>query len=329
MVDGSRNRARVVVIGDLVVDIVVKPASSVNRMTDVVGEVQFRQGGSAATTARWLAHLGLHASLITSVGRDLFGDALVAYLQHCNVVVHVARRSRVGTGRMGVLLDMAGERSFVADRRAAMALPVAAVRRSWLVGAQALHVPAYCIFGEPLASATRHTVGLARQAGALLSIDLASTSFILAHRPEHVRDQVAALAPELLVGTLAEATALLGHDRVAELTSIAPLAIVKRGGQGATVFRRAEPVESADVPTSPLAVEDTTGAGDAFMAGILQVWLRHGEGARAPLPVLATAVRAGHRAATRELLGPRPELCLDVPTPGEYACRRPAAPRTR
>ena len=104
-------------------------------------------------------------------------------------------------------------------------------RRTWFRGARALHAPAYCLFGEPLASATRYAVELAKADGALLSIDLASASFIVAHGSHHVRDEVAALEPEVLVGTAAEARALLGHSRVAELTSIAPIVVVKEGAR--------------------------------------------------------------------------------------------------
>jgi sugar/nucleoside kinase (ribokinase family) len=298
----------VVVIGDLLLDVVLAPTGTLGRATDVVGDLQFRQGGSASTTARWLARLGMKTSLITSVGRDIIGDALIAYMERSKVVVHAMRPPRVGTGRMGVVLDQHGDRSFVADRRAADALCVSAIRRSWLTGARAVYAPAYCMFGEPLASATRYAIELARGYGAWLSVDLASASFILAHSSQHVRDEVSALAPELLVGTLAEARALLGHDRIAELTCIAPIVVIKRGGLGATLLMRSDPVRSVDVPTRPLVVTDTTGAGDAFVAGFLRSWLRHDTGVETSRPLLVSAVRAGHRAAARELLEPRAEL---------------------
>jgi sugar/nucleoside kinase (ribokinase family) len=304
----------VVVIGDLLLDVVLAPTTTPGRATDVVGEVQFRQGGSAGTTARWSARLGMPTSFITSVGRDTLGDALIAYMERCKVVVHAARPPRIGTGRAAVLLDEQGERSFVADRRAATALSVSAVKPSWFLGARAIHVPAYCLFGEPLASATMRAVALARGQRARLSIDLASASFILAYNPQRVREQVAGLKPELLVATVAEARALLGHEGIAELTCIAPVVVVKRGSQGATLLLRADPVRSVEVPTRPLDVADTTGAGDAFVAGFLRVWLRDGNDAETPLPVLVSAVRAGHRAAARELLEPRLELLMATPS---------------
>ena len=302
-------RLHVVVIGDLLVDVVVNSTAPLGHGRDVLGDIQFRQGGSAGTTARWSARLGARTSLITAVGRDAFGDALIAYMQRCEVVVHAVRPAGLGTGRMGVLLDGGRrERSFVADRRAATSLVPSAITRSWLAGAQAVHVPAYCLFDDPLASATSHAVRLARQEGALLSVDLSSASFILRCDPAQVRDRIAALEPHLVVTTVAEARALLGHSRLSELSSVSPLVVVKRGSRGATLLRRSASPRSIEVPAEQLMVNDTTGAGDAFVAGFLTSWLRQTNSVEAPLPLLVQAVRAGDGAAARELVEPRPEL---------------------
>jgi hypothetical protein len=45
---------RIVVVGDLVLDVVLVPDRDLERGTDVTGGVRLRQGGSASTTARWL-----------------------------------------------------------------------------------------------------------------------------------------------------------------------------------------------------------------------------------------------------------------------------------
>ena len=212
---------------------------------------------------------------------------------------------------MGVLLAMDGERSFVADRGAATALPVSAIRRSWLRGARLVHVPAYSLFGEPLASATIHAVEAGRAAGAWISIDLSSAGFIAASEIDHLRQQIESLKPDILFATETEALALLGARPPAELTHIAPVAVVKGGSRGATVFQRLQSAHRADVPTTPVVVLDTTGAGDAFDAGFLAALLRRPawDGVM-PMAVLVAAARAGHRAARRELLEPRRELPL-------------------
>ena len=61
---------RVVVLGDLMVDVVLTPGRRLEVGTDVPGRVGLRQGGSAANTARWLARLGVRTTLVCAVGRD-------------------------------------------------------------------------------------------------------------------------------------------------------------------------------------------------------------------------------------------------------------------
>jgi sugar/nucleoside kinase (ribokinase family) len=138
--------------------------------------------------------------------------------------------------------------------------------------------------------------------------------------------------------TLAEANALLGGGSIERLLELAPIAIVKRGAKGATVLARARaraPAGAArvssgasaspgptgpagatvgrlrfEVATRPIEASDTTGAGDAFDAGFLVSWLRaRQDGAQLPL-ALQRAALAGHRAAARQLTGPRAELAL-------------------
>src|SRR3989442_446729 len=107
---------KVVVLGDLVLDVVLKPERPLAHGTDVPGRVVLRAGGSAATTARWLARLGLRSTLICSVGRDAPGRALVATLRRDGVTPRVVRVGGRPTARIAVLVDPAGERSFVTDR---------------------------------------------------------------------------------------------------------------------------------------------------------------------------------------------------------------------
>ena len=56
--------ARIVVLGDLMLDVVLAPAVALETGTDVPGRVSLVQGGSAANTARWLGRLGARSELI-------------------------------------------------------------------------------------------------------------------------------------------------------------------------------------------------------------------------------------------------------------------------
>ena len=234
----SSQRTRVVVLGDLMLDVVLAPARPLESGSDVPGRVTLVAGGSAANTARWLARLGARSTLIAAVGRDAAGRALVATLEQDGVVSRVRRVAGTRTGRIGVLVVPGGERSFVADRGAADLLSPGDLRASWFAGAAVLHLPAYSLLGEPLGLAGRAAVRHARAAGAVVSVDLASIVPLLARGRRSARTVVGSVAPDILFATAGEAEALLGRSAVDGLLEIAPLAVVKRGAKGATVLAR-------------------------------------------------------------------------------------------
>lgn len=298
-------------LGDLMLDVVLAPARSLDTGTDVPGRVSLVQGGSAANTARWLARLGARSTLIAAVGRDAAGRALVEALRTDGVTPRVSRIAGVRTGRIGVVLAPGGERSFVADRGAADLLEPDDLRPAWFVGADALHLPIYSLLGAPLGEAGRRAIELARGVDAVVSVDLASIGPLLAGGRRAARALIAGIAPELLFATAIEAEALLGGRPVAGLLDYASTAVIKRGAKGATVLTRlgTERVRF-EVATEHLATTDTTGAGDAFDAGFLVGWFAARAAGRSLPASLQRAAIAGHRAAARQLSAPRPELPL-------------------
>ncbi len=289
---------------------VLAPARPLEHGTDVPGVVRLHQGGSAANTARWLARLGVHSTLVCAVGRDATGRALVAALRHAGVEVRAARPAGARTARIGMVVDTSGERSFVADRGAADLLGPADLRPAWFRGAGVLHLPGYSLLGSPLGEAAARAIALARQDGARVAVDLASAAPLLAGGRPAAHHLVGGIAPDLLFTNAAESAAFLGAAGLERLLDFAPVAIVKQGAGGATVLahRGAGSTVRFAVAASPRAAADTTGAGDAFDAGFIATWLA---GGRATTPAaLRRSVVAGHRAAARQLATPRPELAL-------------------
>jgi sugar/nucleoside kinase (ribokinase family) len=201
----------VAVLGDLTLDVVLAPAGPLVAATDVPGRVVLRQGGSAANTARWLARSGARTTLVTAVGRDAEGRALVAALQAEGVTVRALRVRGGRTGRIGVLVEPGGERSFVADRGAADALGAEDLREGWFDGVALLHLPAYSLIGERLGGAARRAATLVHARGGLVSVDLASVGPLLAVGRRRAVDTVRSAAPDLLFATLDEARALAGE----------------------------------------------------------------------------------------------------------------------
>lgn len=298
-------------VGDLVVDVVLKPERALEHGTDVAGRVSFAQGGSAATCARWLARLGARSSMVAAVGRDAEGRALVDVLRGDGVTPRVVRVQGARTGRIGVIVTPDGERTFVQDRGAALRLGPADLKPAWFERADAVHLPIYSLLDEPLGSAGRRSIELGRAAGAAVSIDLASIGPLLAKGRRAARSLVAEVAPDILFATASEAEGLLGKYAVEGLLDVAAIAVVKRGPKGATVLAREDGQRLRfEIATQPLHISDTTGAGDAFDAGFLVGWFGSRAAGRSVPASLQRAALAGHRAAARHLTAPRQELAL-------------------
>jgi sugar/nucleoside kinase (ribokinase family) len=302
---------RVVVLGDLMLDVVLTPAEALVAGTDVPGHVALRQGGSAATTARWLARLGARTTLIAAVGRDPAGRALVRAVRSDCVVARVTRVAGKRTGRIGVLVAPDGQRSFVADRGAADQIEHLELRAAWFEHVGVLHLPIYSLIGDPLGKAARRAIRLTRLAGGEVSLDLASSGPLLAGGRGAAVAIVRSVRPDLLFATAAEAEALLGQPNVEGLLAFAPIAVVKRGSEGATVLASENGNRLRfEVATRRVRTSDTTGAGDAFDAGFIVDWLTSRSAGRSLPAAMQRAAIAAHRAAARQLQAPRAEMPL-------------------
>lgn len=298
-------------LGDLALDVVLTAARPIEAGTDVPGRVALRQGGSAASTARWLARLGCRSTLVCAIGRDWAGRVLAKALDADGVVVRGIRVRGARTGRIGVIVEPSGERSFVADRGAANQLRPDDIREAWFRGQALVHLPVYSLLDEPLASAARRALELARDAGALVSLDLASIGPLLAQGRPAAVELVRSTGADILFATAVEADGLLGGRPIEGLLDLAPLAVVKQGSKGATTLSLDGGSRLRfEIATPSVLAADTTGAGDAFDAGFLASWLASPAPRRSSPAALQRAALAGHRAAARHLSGPRPELQL-------------------
>lgn len=273
-------------IGDLVDDIVVHLLEPVNTASDTRSTVVRRRGGSAANVVEAACRAGHPARFIGQVGDDATGRWLTDQLEELGADVAVRRHGR--TGSIVVLLAPDGERTMLTDRGACTGLDQP--DPAWLGGLHTLHVPYYSLVGEPLASTTVALADMAVGQGIAVSVDVSSLAVIRARGGTAVVSDIARLHPTVVLANDLEAAELGPLLRPEHLGGAT--VVVKHGRHPATVVQGDG--TTIDVPAIVIPrVTDTTGAGDAFAAGLLV--------ARADGHDWHDAVIEGHRTAAEAI----------------------------
>ena len=245
---------RVVSLGDLVLDVVVRMESDLATAADTPSRVALSVGGQGANVAAWCASLGAEARWLGKRGDDPTGRLVSARLGELGVAL-TGPVEAGGTGVVVSLVDLAGERSMFPDRGVAASLTRDELRDEWL-DCDHLHVSGYALLAQPVAGAAARAVDLARAHGARVSVDLSSWSAIRDSGPERFRELVESLSPDLVFANEDE-------DRVFGGAVAGATWILKRGAGGCSFGGEERPA----LPVA--AVVDTTGAGDALAAGFI------------------------------------------------------------
>ncbi|MFL6162408.1 MAG: carbohydrate kinase family protein [Jatrophihabitantaceae bacterium] len=284
----------VVCLGDVMVDVLARLPGPLAIGSDTPAPVALRPGGSAANTACWLSSLGVPVLFVGRVGDDPFGRDAIAALRSAGVRRRVSVDPRAPTGVCIVLIGPDGERTMVPSAGANDTLTPAEL--AGLVStADHLHLSGYGLLNPGSRAAARSALAQARSAGASISVDAASAAPIRAVGATAFLGWLP--AETLLIANTEELAALTNSGDPAELVDRSLTVVVKDGPAGARIADRHG---VRRIPTVPVAVLDSTGAGDAFAAGLLA--------ARRAGADLAAAVSAGNQTAARALgvLGGRP-----------------------
>jgi sugar/nucleoside kinase (ribokinase family) len=243
------------VVGDLLEDIVVRVAAVPAIGTDTPATIERRRGGSAANVAAAAAMAGARVRFIGCVGDDETGARLAGDLSAAGVDVRVQRRGH--TGAVVVLVGPDGERTMLPDRAAATSL--VDVDRAWLDGVGWLHVPSYSLLSEPIGATVGTLIADVRDRSGRLSVDVSSVAAIEDYGAERYHELLRALVPDVVFANEPESRLLPANLRAVTVVKHGPRPVeVRTAGESLTI----------DVPPLP-AINDTTGAGDAFAAGFL------------------------------------------------------------
>jgi sugar/nucleoside kinase (ribokinase family) len=258
----------VLVVGDVATDVVVVLSGAPAPGSDRPAAIRTRGGGAGANVAARLAALGVDVLLAGCVGSDPAGTGLAAELASAGVRTALRTVDGAATGTIVSLVEPGGQRSMLADRGANLELRPEDVPVPPAGGH--LHLSGYTLFGPRGAGLAALTAAAA--AGCTISVDPASTAPLRAYG---VQRWLADTAPAtVLLPNADEARLLTGCADVAEaaraLAARHPVVAVSLGAEGALWAAGGELLHR---PAHPATVVDTTGAGDAFAAGLLAAWL--------------------------------------------------------
>lgn len=263
-----------------------------------------RLGGASANVAVALARLGVSASAAGGVGADKLGDALRAELAESGAdVAHVVKVKGAKTGITFVWRDATGEPSFVPYRNGtadlalgeAQVTPAMAKARFVVVGSTSLLPSA-----RP---ATEKLLAAAEKAKAAIVVDLNARPHLWPD-PDALREACKELVGRaaLVKASDKDLGAVAGKRGMSWLDVNAKQAtwILTRGENGAACVGVHG---QATAPTKRVRCIDATGAGDAFLGGVLAVLVRSGakvSGAEWKDPKLWTrAMETGHQVAAK------------------------------
>ncbi|RNA67890.1 aminoimidazole riboside kinase [Alteribacter keqinensis] len=232
-------------------------------------------GGAPANVAVGAARLGAKSTFLGKVGDDVLGRFLEETLKGYNVNTdHLSFSQDVRTGVVFVTLGEGGERSFefYIDPSADRFLKEDEIDSSLFDEHNLVHFGSISLISEPSRSATIKAVDLAREKEAIVSYD-PNLRLGLWEDEETAREAIISMLDKADVVKISEEELefITGESDIDEGVKALsqyeiPLVLVTLGGEGSYVFTCGEKLH---VPAMKVDAVDTTGAGDAFVSGML------------------------------------------------------------
>lgn len=223
-------------------------------------------GGSSMNAIRTLAAMGAKTSFAGTVGKDSFGDLIASRMESLGIASHI-HHAAAHTGICFILVTPDGERTMNTSLGASCLYDESIVPEKDIAAAKIFHFSGYQWANEVQIKAIKKALKIAKDAGTLISFDLADPFVVRNCREEFIKvieeyaDIVFANREEALL--LYESTPEVAANKIAEAGAIAA---VKLGAEGALIAKGSERYVIKPVATN---VIDTTGAGDMFASGFL------------------------------------------------------------
>ena len=271
--------APVICLGEYLVDRLFdlgRPSQDLKNYTDY-------PGGAPANVAAAIAKLGTPTRLISALGQDDLGTWLIQTMEQQGVQCQIQRVANVPTRTVLVQRDETGDRQFIGFSQSDPAAFADAFLSSEWIDAVEFTGVAYLVMGTlglaypTTASAMERARAKAQQAGTKLVIDLNWRPVFwpdVELAPTKIQDFLT--QADLLKLSREEALWLLGTDDATAICQQFPrcqAVLLTDGGNGSTCATKHN---SVTLPAFAVDSIDTTGAGDAFLAGVIHQLCQRG-----------------------------------------------------
>jgi fructokinase len=257
----------VITLGEALIDFT--PLDDQNR------DFRKNPGGAPANVAVALSRLGIDVSFVGKVGDDVLGNFLAKKLEAEKVNIdNLILTNEAKTAITFVTLDEEGDRSFdfYIDPSADRFLRADEIDAELFEENKIYHFGSISLIDEPARSATKQGIELARQNEMLISYDPNLREMLWDSLPKakeiilSVMDEVdiVKVSEEELEFLTGEEDIKKGAEKLKAEYKI-PILFITCGSKGAYYFLN----DLGFVEAFEVDAVDTTGAGDAFMSGVL------------------------------------------------------------
>ena len=222
-------------------------------------------GGSACNTIVGVGQLGGKARFVGKCGTDKWGRQYENDLVQQNVVPALLQ-SNSPTGRVLSIITPDAQRTMFTNLGASAETRPEEISVGSFADAAVVHLEGYLLFNSELIQAALDT---AKEAGALISLDLAS--FTVVEQSLELLERLVADYVDILIANEDEARAFTGESEeklaLSALSEKADIAVLKVGPRGSHIAHGGEAVHIQSMGDGTAL--DTTGAGDLWAAGFL------------------------------------------------------------
>lgn len=257
-------------LGIFVADALAKPIKRIPewRQLELVDHVELHTGGCASNTATGLARLGIKTGVEGKIGTDGFGDFIWKHLDMEGIdTTGLVRDDKTNTSFTFVMIAPDGERAFFHYVGANGAFSFDDVNFDLIEDSRILHVGGSFVMPSIDGKPTAELLKKAKDMGIITSLDTVWNGAI---------DAYATLEPcleylDFFLPSIDEAKLIAEHESPHDIAQFfldrgVGTVGLKMGAEGSYLANRDMAVH---VPAFKVDVVDTSGAGDAWVAGFL------------------------------------------------------------